>query len=118
MKLQYRLKKDDDFKKVLSKKTRVSNKNFIIYYLPNEVGHVRVGISTSKKIGNAVVRNKTRRQIKTLLRKMLNYLSGYDLVIIVKKEYLEDDFHINGENLFQLLKKIGGLNVKEIKQTT
>ena len=55
------------------------------YYLPNDLGQNRVGISVSKKIGNAVCRNRAKRIIRAAYQ--LNedkFPIGFDLVFAVR----------------------------------
>lgn len=66
----------------------------VVYALKNRVGICRVGITTSKKIGNAVERNRSRRIIRAAFQSVVkNYsISGnYDLVFVArnKTKYLK-----------------------------
>ena len=61
MKKENRIKKNEEFTKIISKKHCISNAVFIMYYDNRALDHARVGISVSKKIGNAVIRNKIKR---------------------------------------------------------
>ncbi|WP_278453298.1 ribonuclease P protein component, partial [Thomasclavelia spiroformis] len=58
MKKEYRVKKNEDFSRIIKRKQSMANRTFIIYYLKNDIGHARIGISVSKKLGKAVIRNK------------------------------------------------------------
>jgi ribonuclease P protein component len=84
----YRLKKDADFKVLISKKNITRSPIFTLYTGANTLDHTRVGISVSKKVGNAVVRNKIRRQMKAILFKQLNFEEKRDLLFIIKSDYL------------------------------
>lgn len=88
MKSIYRLKKDADFKVLISKKNITRSPIFTLYMGFNNLDHTRVGISVSKKVGNAVVRNKIRRQMKAILFKQLNFEEKRDLLFIIKNDYL------------------------------
>jgi ribonuclease P protein component len=55
MKVKYRVKTHEDFQEVIKEKKTVSNRIYVLYYKKNELNHSRVGISSSKKLGNAVV---------------------------------------------------------------
>lgn len=88
MKSIYRLKKDADFKVLISKKNITRAPIFTLYTAINTLDHTRVGISVSKKVGNSVVRNKIRRQMKAILFKQLNFEEKRDMLFIIKKEYL------------------------------
>ena len=58
MKKEFRVKRNEDFSKIIARKKSFANSCFIIYKDENQIGHGRVGISVSKKLGNAVTRNK------------------------------------------------------------
>ena len=57
----------------------------VTYILKNRAHCIRVGITTSKKTGNAVKRNRSRRIIREAARQLLPELSGgYDLVFVAR----------------------------------
>ena len=60
MKKEFRVKRNEDFSKIIARKKSFANSCFIIYKDENQMGHGRVGISVSKKLGNAVTRNKIK----------------------------------------------------------
>ena len=62
------LKKDSDFRKVYKHGKSFANRNLVMYILDNKSDSTRVGISVSKKVGNAINRNKIRRRIKESYR--------------------------------------------------
>ena len=57
MKKNFRVRKNEDFNKIISKKISLASSSFIIYKNQNDIDHGRVGISVSKKLGKAVARN-------------------------------------------------------------
>jgi ribonuclease P protein component len=105
---QFRLKRNQDFQIVIHKQKRKSNDLLVMYVSENDLHHPRVGISTSKKIGNAVIRNRARRQMRSLLLKNLNLTSSYDIVFIVKAAFVEANHQSRHNRLVQLLQYIGG----------
>lgn len=61
--------------------------------MPNGLSYNRFGITVSKKIGKAVVRNKVRRRIYEAFRLYESSLkTGYDMVIVAKNHALDSDF--------------------------
>ncbi|MDD6302908.1 MAG: ribonuclease P protein component [Bacillales bacterium] len=106
MKIKYRVKKHEDFQKVIQAKKSIANNCFVIYYKQNEMGHARVGISTSKKLGNAVVRSRIRRQVRVIAKNEINFENEYDYCIIVRKKYLNNDFQSNKKEFSNLIKKV------------
>lgn len=106
MKIKYRVKTHQDFQKVIRENKSVANRCFVMYYKQNEIGHARVGISTSKKLGNAVVRSTIRRQVRVMLKEVINFETSCDYCVIVRKSYLNNNFATNLNELSNLIKKI------------
>lgn len=109
MKAQYRIKKSDEFLTTIKRGKLYKNCAYIIYLKPNTFSYIRIGISTSKKLGNAVTRNKIRRQIRSMIHDLVNYEANKDIVIIVKKDYLNSDYQANKTLLGNLLNKEEGI---------
>ena len=108
MKVINRIKNSDDFALVIKKGHAKRNNSFTIHYLTNSLEHVRVGISVSKKIGNAVTRNRVKRQIRSMCRNLIDFNSlSLDIVIIARKDYLTKSFGENLSFLSDLLKTTG-----------
>lgn len=64
----------------------------------------RLGVSTSKRVGKAVARNKVRRRIRELVRARLRGLqTGWDVVIVARPPAASAAFGQLGEALDQLL---------------
>ena len=63
------IKKNFDISKVLDSKKGYRNRYFNVYYNENNVGKHRFAVCVSKKIGNAVTRNKVKRQVKDVIDK-------------------------------------------------
>jgi len=68
---------------------RLSVDGLSLFYTRNEMGCVRVGISVSKKLANAVKRNRLRRQIRNCVMKTLpDQTIGFDLVFVARQELM------------------------------
>lgn len=58
-----------------------------VFYIPNNLDRLRLGIIASKKIGNAVARNRAKRRIREVFRGIKNRISpAMDIVIISGKD--------------------------------
>ena len=107
MKKDYRIKKSEEFSQIIKEKKHVTNASFVLYYKNKKLDHSRVGISVSRKIGNAVVRNKIKRQVRMMCQRLIDFNNGiYDYIIIVKNAYLGKSFNDNILDLEKLIKKV------------
>lgn len=76
----------------------------VIYYSKNRLSYNRLGITTGKKIGNAVKRNRSRRIIRQAYREVSPYIRrGYDFVLVArgKTPFLKTD-DIRNQLIYQL----------------
>ncbi len=105
MKKEYQIKKNEDFQRIIKKKKSVSNQCFVAYYDQNE-SHMRVGISVSKKLGNAVVRNKIKRQVRMMINEIFDEKKSMDYIVIVRNKYLKCSYKDNLKELKYLYDKI------------
>lgn len=106
MNKKYRLRNNDDFKKVYKKGKNYWNRNLILYIMENDLNHTRIGFSVTKKIGNSVVRNKTRRRLKEICRQNLNNIrEGYDIIFIPKKNVVDITYGDLKSAMLHILRK-------------
>ncbi|GAA0334604.1 ribonuclease P protein component [Bacillus carboniphilus] len=94
MKKEYRVKKNEDFQVIFKKGKSVANRQFVLYSLKKEQqDHFRIGISVSKKLGNAVKRNYIKRCIRKFFQDYQDHLlAGHDYLVIARKPTSEMDF--------------------------
>ncbi len=106
MNKEHRIRKNEDFTRIIKTGRRIKGEPFNIFYRKNDVSRFRLGVATSKKIGNAVVRNKVRRQLKAMMRDYKTKLM-YDIVIVAKPQIHEFTFAELTALLAQLLNQMG-----------
>mgnify|MGYP003275765165 FL=1 len=74
-----------DYRRIYAKGKSFVTPQVVIYTFKNRLGILRVGITTSKKIGNAVMRNRSRRIIREAVRHVSPRVKkGYDLVFVAR----------------------------------
>ncbi|ERN51555.1 ribonuclease P protein component [Alkalihalophilus marmarensis] len=107
MKKEQRIKKNEDFSSVFKKGQSVANRQFVLYSLKKEgQASFRIGLSVSKKVGNAVVRNRIKRYVRTVFQTYQDVLpGGYDFVVIARHPVSEMDFHQVESSLKHVMKK-------------
>ncbi len=101
------IKKDKEFQLVFKKGNSFANKQLVLYFLEKEKQtRFRIGISVSKKIGNAVVRNRFKRYIRQAFYELdENIKLEYDLIVIARAPVATFDFAQTKGSLLHLLKK-------------
>lgn len=107
MQKELRLRKNQDFQLVFKKGTSVANRQLVLYVYKNpETKHFRVGISVSKKIGRAVVRNKIKRRLKEIVRSHAQHIPpGVDLILIVRAQAVGLTYQELSGSFIHLLKR-------------
>lgn len=79
------LKNNKDFVRLYKRGRNIASKACIVYYMPNNAPYNRIGITTGKKVGNAVARNRSRRVIRAAYRKIeKDFPIGFDIVIVAR----------------------------------
>jgi ribonuclease P protein component len=80
-----RLHTREEFAGVYDARVRESRGPLMIYARPNSLAHPRLGLSTSRKVGNAARRNRIRRLLRESFRHLQHDLpAGYDLLIVIR----------------------------------
>ena len=106
MKKKYSLKRNEEIASIVQQRRSVRNSAFIVFFRKNNLDYSRVCISVSKKLGIAVVRNKTKRQVREMVTDICDFNLNYDFVIVVKNLYFNNDFQANKNKLNELYLKI------------
>ncbi len=121
MKKSFRVKREKDFKAIFKDGTSFANRKFVVYQLENQQNHFRVGLSVSKKLGNAVTRNQIKRRIRHILLSVREHLAdNVDFVVIARKGVENLDYAEMEKNLLHVLKlsKIYREGIRSEKETT
>ena len=85
-----------------------ANGFLVLYAKPNRLGINRVGITVSKKLGHAVVRNRVRRRLREVYR--LNevlFSAGWDIVVVARSKSVSAAFQELTKAYLELAKKAG-----------
>ena len=80
------LNTNSDFRRAYGRGKAYTDPALVTYVLKNRAGICRIGITTSKKIGNAVQRNRARRVIKAAFLSMPETVRNADIVFVARRK--------------------------------
>lgn len=111
----YRLKKNIEFRIVYRRGKSYANDLLVLYVFKNKRNketdgtlYNKVGISVSKKVGNSVIRSRSKRLISENYRLRYNQLvKGYNFVFVARTKIKDKDYYAIGKAMDNLLKKAG-----------
>lgn len=96
-----------DFTRIIKQSNHMSNDSFSIYIAKNDLEIYRFGISIGKKIGNAVRRNRVKRQMRSIIDLNKNlYQKDLDYIIIIKNGFNNYEFNELNEKFIKLINKL------------
>ncbi|MDG4657551.1 ribonuclease P protein component [Ectobacillus antri] len=109
MKKKNRVKKNVEFQAVFQKGKSSANRQFVLYSLdkPGQE-EFRIGLSVSKKVGNAVARNRIKRVIRQVFTELKQCIdSEKDFVIIARKPCAEMTYEQMKSSLLHVMRRLG-----------
>jgi ribonuclease P protein component len=85
MQRAYRLRGSAVFQQVRARKRSWANSLLVLNTASNELGHPRLGVVVSRRVGKAVVRNRVRRRIREAVRlRLMDLTPSCDLVFLAR----------------------------------
>ncbi|UOQ44741.1 ribonuclease P protein component [Halobacillus salinarum] len=107
MKKAYRIKKNKEFQEVFQHGQSFANRQLVLYYRQKkDQPHFRFGLSVSKRIGTAVVRNQVKRYLRQAFLELEGQiLQDYDFVIIARNPASRMDFQEIKKSLTHVLSR-------------
>jgi ribonuclease P protein component len=103
-----RLTDSPEFERAYHQGTACRGKLFSVHAFPNELGTPRLGLSVSRKVGNAVTRNAVRRRLREVFHATLSEIPGnWDLVVSAQPAAAEAELRELKEAFARALGKLG-----------
>ena len=91
MQSRHRLTTSKQFSQVHREGLSIANRLLVVRVLANGLDHSRFGFLVSKRIGNAVVRNRVKRRLREVVR-LTPVKPGWDAVFIARRDINQADF--------------------------
>ncbi len=115
MNRSYSLKRNKEFQRVYRRGKSQGSRAAVMIVCRARHASVRVGFSVSKKLGNAVVRNRIKRRAREAFRVYLPEVKrGYDVIVVAREGIAELPFSELKKTMRYLLKKSGLLSSGEV----
>jgi ribonuclease P protein component len=106
-----RLKRPQDFQRIRDQGRHLRGGLVSLNVLGNDLPHNRFGFVISRRVGNAVVRNRVKRRLRAAVRSRLNRLArGFDIVVISHAAAAAASYHELDARLADLFQKAGLLD--------
>lgn len=112
MKKIHIIKKNEEYNRIIQNVTPLKYKEYILYVEKTDNDSYYFGFSVGKKVGNAVTRNKIKRQLKNILDEK-NYQNGFNCIIMVRKAIIDKSFQERRKDLLVALDKANIIKEKE-----
>jgi ribonuclease P protein component len=86
MRQPFRLTRSNEIKRVRRNGKSLAHPLFVLVFFPNSLAYSRFTIVTSKRVGNAVIRNRCRRRIRACVREIYpSLLPGWDILFLARQ---------------------------------
>lgn len=114
MKRAVTLKENYEFRRLYQRGASAVGGGMVIYCRKNHLGRNRLGITTSVKLGHAVVRNRARRRLREVFRLNGDKLKeGYDLILVARGRTATAPWNELTATFLRLCGKLDLLQTKE-----
>ncbi len=101
-----RLRKRKEFSYIYRKGEVYFAKDLTLFVTKTKLGRSKVGFSVSNKVGNSVVRHKTKRRLSEIVRVRINSFPVANYVLVAKPSVVERDFHDLEKEIESLFQKV------------
>ncbi len=106
LKIKNRLKKRKEFAYIYRKGERINMGEVSGLITKSRFPQVRFGITVSTKVGNAVIRNKVKRRLRSILVKYVDKIKYKNIIIVAHPEITNLNYQQLSEKIDKIIKKV------------
>ena len=107
MKRAVTLKENYEFRRLYQKGESAVSGCMVVYCRKNKLGHNRLGVTVSVKLGHAVVRNRARRRLREVYRLNSGALKqGYDIILVARGKTLSIGWRELNDTFLRLCRRL------------
>ena len=105
---EYRISRSSDYQTIYNSGRKVHSESFVLFGLANGIEHHRLGVTVSRRIGNAVVRNRVKRRLREIFRRSCdNIPHHFDFVVNAKRQCATVSFRTLREEFQAAMRRMG-----------
>ena len=113
MKPAVTLKQNYEFRRLYQKGASSAGSCMVLYCRKNKLGHNRLGLTASVKLGHAVVRNRARRRLREVYRLNSPQLrKGWDIILVARSQTVTASWKELNDTFLRLCRKLDLLEDK------
>lgn len=111
MKRELRVKKHQEFDRIIRGGKKIKSPHYSIYFelASPDQDFTRIGLAISKANGHAVTRVREKRQVRAMLAKRCGHTLPMNIIIVIRPNFNEKDYHANEAELNASLDKLKDL---------
>ena len=107
MKPAVTLKQNYEFRRLYQKGVSSAGSCMVLYCRKNKLGHNRLGLTASVKLGHAVVRNRARRRLREVYRLNAHQLrAGWDIILVARSRTISAGWKEHNDTFLRLCRKL------------
>ncbi len=105
---EHRINKKKEYNNIYKKGKKIPGKYMVVFIIKSEREYSRYGFVTSKKVGNAVKRNRAKRRLRTVIyRNMSDIKDSVDVVIVARTAINEASWDDLNSEYIRVMRKAG-----------